>query len=267
MNELIKTTQLYTTQSVDENKEKLPNISVVTLNHQDGISLAENIDHPFEPFSEEMKTYAGFQPMSFSETVLKQVADEFLGQTKVGNPTDIVLFVDTDIEGYMPVPIEDLFAVVQKQIQDETPQPSRQEWNDFYKLQTKETETIESPEFQKELDFGRVDDSNLGELIEKIVFLVPLRIGKKNVKGGKLDFFLLNKRDEANKNFLPLFTDWQHLATWYFSPSGDGFRKSKDIEIAAMPAEDIVELASNVEDISAFVVNATTNDFVIGIKE
>ncbi|MDR0898903.1 MAG: SseB family protein [Lactobacillaceae bacterium] len=272
MDEVIQSVQLFLPNEGQENENDLPSVAVVNIYHPtqvDAIGLAEGVeDQDFQPFAEDVEQYAGYKPMVMSQDALFLVGNEFFTNVEHAQLPDLVIIFDDELKGFMPFPLQELAAFMNGYAnQGPMVEPTRQEMNDFLRLQTKENELVDNPELQKALDLNELTDDNMEEMLKEATFLTPVRLGKKNLKKSQIDFFLLTIDDEEKSNFMPLFTDWGHLNSWYFSQSGEGFKKAKDHEIAAIPLDQVYGVIDNADsNIQAAVINPVTNDFVIQLE-
>jgi hypothetical protein len=255
---------------VTEEKE-VPNVTMVTLKPLEGthVEIAEGVDEPFEPFAEGVEKYAGYMPMVMDEETFFFAGTELFARVTDQDPLELVIFISDEIKGFMPAPIQEIAKFVDEHKNSENAvEPTRAELNEFYRLQNVDTEKIENPVFQKFLDAGDLGDGNVNELMDDTIFLIPTKIGKKNIKKGRMDFFLLNAPTDPDNYYLPIFTDWQHLGAWYFSAAGANFKGTKDSEIAAIPSNLLMDMKTSLDSaIAAFVVNPVTNDFILNVED
>lgn len=276
MSQWIKTIEYFVGQD-----DQTPNIAAIEINHPqdapDGRQLDKLLDDSqlFSPFNEETKKYDRFLTMTIAEDFFAKLGLEVFSRLSSDPVYDLVIFFDPEIKGFLPVPTEQLAQFIQQTLsQDQNGsdltvnQPSHEALNRFYKLQTKETEKIENPALQTALDAGRIDNSNINSLISAAVFLIPTRIKKRRIRQEKIDFFLLSQQDQPQVSYLPIFSDWDHLAQWYFSTSANGYNEDDNAEIVAAPAEGLKEIRGNIGDaVSSIVLNPTTNDFILDLAD
>ncbi|MFT8813284.1 SseB family protein [Oenococcus sp.] len=276
MSQWIKTIEYFVGQD-----DQTPNIAVIEINHPeddpDGRQLDKLLEDSqlFSPFNDETKKYDRFLTMTMAEDFFAQVGLEVFSRLSSDPVYDVVIFFDTTIKGFLPVPTAQLAQFVQQAMAKDqensdltVQQPSHEALNRFYKLQTKDTEKIENPALQTTLDADQLDDTNINSLLSNAVFLMPTRIKKRRIRQEKIDFFLLSQQDQPQVSYLPIFSDWDHLAQWYFSASANGYNEDDNAEIIAVPAEGLKEIRGNIGDaVSNIVLNPTTNDFILDLSD
>ncbi|MDR2660615.1 MAG: SseB family protein [Lactobacillaceae bacterium] len=270
MNNLIKTIENFTSDD-----EKIPNVLVTVLNHNtddQAVLIEEKKDEVFFPFADEVKSFGGFTPMMLSEDTLFFAGTELFARLNENDNIQLVIFFDEEIKGFMPIPVEQIAEFV-RSVEEQNGdamsvnKPSRQEENDFARLKTAETELVTNDALVKFLDADDITEENLNQLMADAKFLLPIKVGKKNLKKGMYDYFLLNTPDNPELYFIPAFTDWQRLGNWYFSQAGVAFKNAKDTEIILVPSELLsdVQTSLNEKHKTAFVINPITNDFILSI--
>ncbi len=154
-----------------------------------------------------------------------------------------------------------------KQGQNFLKQPSRKGLNQFYRLQTKKTEKVANPILQKSLDSGTLNNDNINNFLKDATFLVPTKIKVRHFKQNQINFFLLSQNNYPTVKYLPIFTDWNHLGKWYFSISGKNYNNQKNIQIAAIPSQDIKDIILKLKDnITHVLINPVSNDFVLSFS-
>lgn len=274
MSQWIKTIEYFVGQD-----DQTPNIAVIEINHpkktDNGSELVKllNGSEPFSHFNEETKKYDNFSMMTLSEDSFFQLGLEVFTRLSSDPFYESIIFFDSEIKGFLPVATKQLAQFVDRNMnleRDNTntlSKTSHDALNRFYKLQTKETEKIENPALQTSLDANEVNQNNINDLINGAVFLIPTRIKKHKVRQDSIDFFLLSQDGEADVTYLPIFTDWDHLSQWYFSPSANGYNTDDLAQIIAVPVQGLVEIRGNLGSaISHIVVNPITNDFILELS-